>query len=122
VCIIDNEGRADEVEKKKQEHLKAQKEGKNTWEEGLASDSESAVCLQLHPTKSWITTGEVTIRIYANASIIGQGGSQRDGQVGAGGYQEAPRGGEEGWRLVEHPPRMTHHNASIGCGNGHEKR
>ena len=40
---LHNEGRADEVEKKKQEHLKAQKEGKNTWEEGLASDSESAV-------------------------------------------------------------------------------
>ena len=39
----DNEGRADEVERKKQDLLKKQKEGKADWEEGLASDSESIV-------------------------------------------------------------------------------
>lgn len=97
MCIIDNEGRADEVEKKKQEHLKAQKEGKNTWEEGLASDSESAVCLQLHLR---MTAGLVVVRVCANGVIIGQGGSQRQRQVNEGGHQEAPGGGEEGWRLV----------------------
>lgn len=40
---LHSENRAEEVEKKKQEHLQAQKEGKNKWEEQLASDSESAV-------------------------------------------------------------------------------
>ncbi|CAA9958291.1 hypothetical protein P3342_003140 [Pyrenophora teres f. teres] len=40
---LHNEGRAEEVEKKKQEHLSKQKEGKGQWEEQLASDSESAV-------------------------------------------------------------------------------
>ena len=54
--ILDNEGRADEIEKKKQEHLKAQKEGKNTWEEGLASDSESAVRLA-RTTTGWLWSG-----------------------------------------------------------------
>lgn len=44
----DSEGRAEEVEKKKKEHLQAQKEGKNKWEEQLASDSESAVCTPSH--------------------------------------------------------------------------
>lgn len=47
--MIDSEGRSEEVEKKKQESLKAQKEGKNKWEEGLASDSESAVCATPYP-------------------------------------------------------------------------
>lgn len=42
--IPDSEGRAEEVEKKKAENLSKQKEGKGHWEEGLASDSESAVC------------------------------------------------------------------------------
>jgi len=46
--LIDNEGRAEEVEKKKQEHLNKQKEGKGHWEEQLASDSESAVRLSAH--------------------------------------------------------------------------
>jgi len=46
--LIDNEGRAEEVEKKKQEHLSKQKEGKGHWEEQLASDSESAVRLSAH--------------------------------------------------------------------------
>ncbi|KAL5120214.1 hypothetical protein ACEQ8H_001771 [Pleosporales sp. CAS-2024a] len=40
---LHDEGRSEEIEKKKHENLKAQKQGKNTWEEGLASDSESAV-------------------------------------------------------------------------------
>ncbi|KAJ4296452.1 hypothetical protein N0V90_006497 [Kalmusia sp. IMI 367209] len=39
----DDEGRADEVQKKKDEQLSKQKEGKGHWEEGLASDSESIV-------------------------------------------------------------------------------
>jgi hypothetical protein len=39
----DSEGRADEVEKKKQEQLQKQKDGKGHWEEQLASDSESIV-------------------------------------------------------------------------------
>ena len=46
--MADSEGRADEVEKKKQEHLQKQKDGKGHWEEGLASDSESAVRLTPH--------------------------------------------------------------------------
>lgn len=41
--FTDNENRAEEVDKKKKEHLQAQKDGKNKWEEQLASDSESAV-------------------------------------------------------------------------------
>lgn len=41
---IDSEGRAEEVEQKKHDNLSKQKEGKNHWEESLASDSESAVC------------------------------------------------------------------------------
>jgi hypothetical protein len=45
--IPDTEGRAEEVEKKKAEQLSKQKEGKGHWEEGLASDSESAVCLSI---------------------------------------------------------------------------
>ncbi|KAH7388686.1 hypothetical protein BKA66DRAFT_460504 [Pyrenochaeta sp. MPI-SDFR-AT-0127] len=40
---LHSEGRADEVERKKQDNLSKQKEGKGHWEEGLASDSESAV-------------------------------------------------------------------------------
>ncbi|KAF1915215.1 hypothetical protein BDU57DRAFT_518083 [Ampelomyces quisqualis] len=40
---LHSEGRAEEVEKKKQDNLSKQKDGKNQWEEGLASDSESAV-------------------------------------------------------------------------------
>jgi hypothetical protein len=46
----DSEGRSEEVEKKKQEQLQKQKEGKGHWEEGLASDSESAVCLHIPST------------------------------------------------------------------------
>lgn len=45
VCLPDDEGRAEEVGKKKQEQLEKQKEGKGHWEEGLASDSESIVGL-----------------------------------------------------------------------------
>lgn len=40
---IDSEGRAEEIETKKQEQLRKQKEGKGHWEEGLASDGEAAV-------------------------------------------------------------------------------
>lgn len=40
---VDNEGRQEEVEGLKQDHLKKQKDGKGHWEEGLASDSESIV-------------------------------------------------------------------------------
>ncbi|CAO2650641.1 Nn.00g019330.m01.CDS01 [Neocucurbitaria sp. VM-36] len=40
---LHSEGRADEVEKKKQDQLSKQKDGKGHWEEGLASDSESIV-------------------------------------------------------------------------------
>ena len=39
----DTEGRANEAEELKQKQLRNQKEGKGKWEEGLASDSESAV-------------------------------------------------------------------------------
>lgn len=42
----DNENRAEEVSKLKDEHVQKQKEGKGHWEEGLASESESAVRLQ----------------------------------------------------------------------------
>ncbi|KAF2032032.1 hypothetical protein EK21DRAFT_99350 [Setomelanomma holmii] len=40
---LHSEGRSEEVEQKKQENLQKQKEGKGHWEEGLASDSESAI-------------------------------------------------------------------------------
>jgi hypothetical protein len=40
---LHSENRAEEVEKKKQEQLNKQKQGKGAWEEQLASDSESAV-------------------------------------------------------------------------------
>ncbi|USP74195.1 uncharacterized protein yc1106_01469 [Curvularia clavata] len=40
---LHSENRAEEVEKKKQEQLNAQKQGKASWEEQLASDSESAI-------------------------------------------------------------------------------
>lgn len=43
-CDLDSEGRAEEIEKKKNENLQKQKDGKGHWEEQLASDSESAVC------------------------------------------------------------------------------
>jgi hypothetical protein len=44
IRLADNEGRADEVEQKKNEQLhKAQKEGKGEYKEELMSDSESAV-------------------------------------------------------------------------------
>lgn len=46
--LIDVEGRAEDVEKLKKEHLQKQKEGKGHWEDELASDSESAVCLPAH--------------------------------------------------------------------------
>ncbi|KAL1607801.1 hypothetical protein SLS60_002739 [Paraconiothyrium brasiliense] len=39
----DDEGRAEEVQKTKEDQLKKQKEGKGHWEEGLASDSESII-------------------------------------------------------------------------------
>lgn len=44
---LDNEKRPEEVSKLKDEHIKKQKEGKGHWEEGLASESESAVCCLL---------------------------------------------------------------------------
>lgn len=43
MLLLDDEGRAAEVEKTKADQLKKQKEGKGHWEEGLASDSESIV-------------------------------------------------------------------------------
>ncbi|KAF1837252.1 hypothetical protein BDW02DRAFT_566306 [Decorospora gaudefroyi] len=46
---LHSENRAEEVEKKKQEHLQKQKDGKGQWDEQLASDSESIVRLP-HPT------------------------------------------------------------------------
>ena len=42
---LDQEERAREAENKKQEQLREQKEGKNTWKGELASDSEHAVGL-----------------------------------------------------------------------------
>lgn len=41
--LADKEGRAEEAEAKKQEQLKAVKEGSNEWTPELASDSEVAV-------------------------------------------------------------------------------
>ncbi|KAI4914341.1 uncharacterized protein J4E92_009540 [Alternaria infectoria] len=40
---LHSENRAEEVEKKKQEQLNKKKDGKQHWEEQLASDSESAI-------------------------------------------------------------------------------
>jgi len=39
----DEEGRAEEAEKIKNEQIQKQKEGKGEWHEGIASDSESIV-------------------------------------------------------------------------------
>ena len=41
--MLADEGRAEEIERVKQQQLKEQKEGKNTWKEDIASDSESVV-------------------------------------------------------------------------------
>ncbi|KAF2639792.1 hypothetical protein P280DRAFT_519180 [Massarina eburnea CBS 473.64] len=49
---LHNEGRAEEVEDKKQDALKKQKDGKGHWEEGLASDSESIVKADRNEAKS----------------------------------------------------------------------
>ncbi|KAF2255552.1 hypothetical protein BU26DRAFT_512524 [Trematosphaeria pertusa] len=40
---LHSEGRGEEVQEKKEDLLKKQKEGKGHWEESLASDSESIV-------------------------------------------------------------------------------
>jgi small-conductance mechanosensitive channel len=40
---LGTEGRAEEAEQLKQEHLRKQKEGKGEWTDGLASDSESII-------------------------------------------------------------------------------
>jgi hypothetical protein len=40
---LHTEGRSDEAEALKQDQLQKQKQGKQHWEEGLASDSESIV-------------------------------------------------------------------------------
>ncbi|KAF2856019.1 hypothetical protein T440DRAFT_463360 [Plenodomus tracheiphilus IPT5] len=40
---LHSEGRAEEIETKKQEQLQKQKDGKGHWEEQLASDGEAAV-------------------------------------------------------------------------------
>lgn len=41
--FLDQEGRAEEAEREKQEQLKEQREGKGHWKDELASDSESIV-------------------------------------------------------------------------------
>lgn len=41
--IPDEEGRAEEAERIKNEQIQKQKEGKGEWHEGIASDSESIV-------------------------------------------------------------------------------
>lgn len=43
--ISDEEGRAEEAERIKNEQIQKQKEGKGEWHEGIASDSESIVSL-----------------------------------------------------------------------------
>lgn len=48
----DNEGRADEAEKVKNEQLQKQKEGKGEWHEDIASDSESIVRIPIYPHSS----------------------------------------------------------------------
>ncbi|KAH8690364.1 hypothetical protein GQ44DRAFT_636990 [Phaeosphaeriaceae sp. PMI808] len=40
---LGHEGRAEEIDREKAESLKEQKDGKGSWKEGLASDSESIV-------------------------------------------------------------------------------
>ena len=81
--LIDNEGRAEEVDKKKQEHLNKQKEGKGHWEEQLASDSESAVRLSAHahfPSPDNMKYAQTREReSLLTSDITGQGGSIRDG-------------------------------------------
>lgn len=42
-AFIDQEGRADEIEKVKQEQIQKQKEGRGEWHDELASNSESIV-------------------------------------------------------------------------------
>lgn len=44
-CRLDNEGRAEEADKIKNEQIEKQKQGKGHWHEEIASDSESIVSL-----------------------------------------------------------------------------
>jgi hypothetical protein len=85
--MADSEGRAEEVEKKKQENLSKQKEGKGHWEEQLASDSESAVC-DLPTSQSVCDSHECMLTIPP-----GQGGSKRKRHQHQGTDPEASRGG-----------------------------
>ena len=43
IALKDQEGRAEEIEKTKDEQIKKQKDGKGEWHDGLASNSESIV-------------------------------------------------------------------------------
>jgi hypothetical protein len=85
--MTDSEGRAEEVEKKKQENLSKQKEGKGHWEEQLASDSESAV--------RDMSTSRRTCDGYGYMLIVppGQGRPKRKRHQHQGTDQEASRGG-----------------------------
>jgi hypothetical protein len=47
---LDEEGRAEEAERIKNEQIQKQKEGKGEWHEGIASDSESIVSLANRPS------------------------------------------------------------------------
>ena len=56
---LDEEGRADEAERIKNEQIQKQKQGKGEWHEGIASDSESIVS-HLH-FRSFIPTTTNTV-------------------------------------------------------------
>lgn len=52
ILSADEENRAEKVEAEKQDQLAKQKQGKGEWKDGLASDSESIVCIPLD-TRVW---------------------------------------------------------------------
>ncbi|KAF2833023.1 hypothetical protein CC86DRAFT_376265 [Ophiobolus disseminans] len=66
---LHSEGRAEEIEKKKQENLQKQKDGKGHWEEQLASDSESAV--KADRNESGTSTQEQIKKLQEEAKKVG---------------------------------------------------
>ncbi|KAF2002911.1 hypothetical protein P154DRAFT_520666 [Amniculicola lignicola CBS 123094] len=66
---LHHEGRESEIEKDKQDMLKEQKEGKGSWKEGLASDSESIVKADRGEAES---TEETIKKLQKEAEKVGK--------------------------------------------------
>jgi hypothetical protein len=76
--------------------MQKQKEGKGHWEEGLASESESAVG---YPTL-YMEGGFFSGVGYVLMCGIGQGGSKRERDEHQGTDQEVAGGVDQGWWVV----------------------